>query len=38
VEVETLSWQEGAQAVGWVCTERAGVKLEESTLSHRGLA
>lgn len=36
VEVETLSWQEGAQAVRWVCTGEPEFTLEESTLTHRG--
>lgn len=36
VEVETLSWQDGAQAVRWVCTGEPEFTLEESTLTHRG--
>ncbi len=36
VEVETLSWQEGAAPVRWVCTGEPEYELEPGTLPHRG--
>jgi len=36
VEVESLSWQEGAQAVRWSCTGEPEYTVEESTKADRG--
>ena len=36
VEVETLSWQEGAQAVRWSCTGDPEFTVDESTKADRG--